>query len=80
MPKEDFDPIMEEVYATRRKISMQFGNDPSRYIAAIREEIARAKSLGMTYREYCLAQLEDKLPLCACEEAAEYDSKPKTDA
>lgn len=71
MRKEPFDPIMDEVYATRRKISKRYGNDPSRYIAAIHEELASAKALGMTYGEYCLAEVEGTLPLCAGEESTE---------
>lgn len=76
MRKEPFDPIMGEVYAKRRKFSERYGNDPSRYISAIREELAKAKALGMTYGEYCLAEVEGTLPLCACEEPAEFDANP----
>ena len=58
MRKEDPDPIMDEVFSTRRKISARYGNDPSRYIAAIREKATKAKSLGMSYLEYCLSLLD----------------------
>ena len=58
MRKEEADPIMDEVLSTRRNISARYGNDPSRYIAAIREKAAKAKSLGMSYLEYCLSQLD----------------------
>ena len=43
MRKEEPDPIMDEVVSTRRKISAQYGNDPSRYIAAIREKLRYSK-------------------------------------
>ena len=36
---------------------------------------ARAKALGMTYCEYCLAQLKGTVPLVACEDSNEYDAK-----
>ena len=38
----DDNPIMAEVYANRREISERFGNDPKRYISAIREMKRRA--------------------------------------
>lgn len=47
------DPIMEEVYATRREISERFGHDPARYIASIREMKRRAAEAGMTFLAYC---------------------------
>ena len=31
MHKPENDPIMDEVYANRREISLHFGNDPKRY-------------------------------------------------
>ena len=58
MRKEEPDPIMDEVVSTRRKISARYGNDPSLYIAALREKAAKAKSLGMSYLEYCLSVLD----------------------
>lgn len=58
MRNEEQDPILDEVVSTRRKISERFGNDPSRYIAAIRENAAKAKSLGMSYFEYCLSKID----------------------
>ena len=60
MRKEEPDPIMDEVFSTRRKISERYGNDPSRYIAAIREKAAKAKALGMSYLEYCLSCLDSQ--------------------
>lgn len=63
---------MEEIYAIRRMISEEYGHDIYRYAAAIREKDARAKALGMTYGEYCLAEVEGRLPLCAGEKPAEY--------
>ena len=73
MRNEEPDPIMDAVLATRRKISERYGYDPSLYISAVREKAAKAKSLGMSYVEYCLAELEYStsptladVP-CACE-------------
>ncbi len=65
---------MEEIYAIRRKISAEYDHDIHKIFDAVRKKSARAKALGMTYGEYCLAQLEGTLPLCACEEPAEYDA------
>jgi hypothetical protein len=53
MKIEEEDPIMEEVYATRRKISERFGNDPKRYIAGICEMKRRAAESGMSFLAYC---------------------------
>ncbi len=64
---------MEEIYAIRRMISEEYEHDVFRYGAAVREETARAKALGMTYGQYYLAKFEGTLPLCACEEPAEYN-------
>ena len=49
----DDNPIMAQVYANRREISERFGNDPKRYIAAIREVKRRAAEAGMTFLSYC---------------------------
>ena len=73
-----FNDPMEEIYAIRRIISEEYGHDVWRYGAAIRQKEARAKALGMTYGQYCLAEVEGTLPLCACEAPAEYDAKPQT--
>lgn len=47
------DPIMNEVYATRRKISARFGNDPKLYIESIREMNRNAAAAGMSFLAYC---------------------------
>lgn len=44
---------MEDVYATRRRISERCGNDPKRYISGIREMKCRAEEAGMTFLAYC---------------------------
>lgn len=69
MRKEETDPILDEVISTRRKISARHGNDPSRYIAAIREKANEAKSRGMSYLEYCLSLLDSP--------PADYSSSPE---
>ena len=66
---------MEEIYAIRRKISAQYDYDIDKICEASRRKEARAKALGMTYGEYCLAEVEGAIPLCACEDAAEYKAK-----
>ena len=53
MLKQENDPIMDEVYANRREISMRFGNDPARYIAYIREMKRRAREAGLSFFAYC---------------------------
>ena len=53
MKIKEEDPIMEEVYATRRKISERFGNDPKRYIAGICEMKRRAQEAGLSFFAYC---------------------------
>ena len=66
---------MEEIYAIRREISAENGHDIHKIFESVRRKDARAKALGMTYGEYCLAEVEGTLPLCACEDAAEYKAK-----
>ena len=39
MNKRDDNPVMDEVYATRKEISSRFDNDPKRYIEFICEMI-----------------------------------------
>ncbi len=70
-----FQDPMEELYAIRRQISIKFDHSIHKICEAVREKEARAKSLGMTYGEYCLAQLEGTLPLFAHEDAVSYDPK-----
>ena len=71
------DPIVAEVRNARRNISEFYGND----LRAIAEAAARGfpgfpetKALGMTYGEYCIAEVEGRLPLCAGEAPADYDA------
>ena len=56
MIKEE-DPILEEVYATRRKISGRCGNDPKRYMDGIRDIQRRATEAGMSFLAYCQAAI-----------------------
>ncbi|MBR0056629.1 MAG: hypothetical protein IJP66_04810 [Kiritimatiellae bacterium] len=67
---------LEELYAIRRRISTKYDYDIHKICEAGRRKDARAKAMGMTYGEYCLAEVEGRLPLCACEEPAEYDANP----
>lgn len=53
------DPIVSEVRRSRKAIFAQFGNDIRRLCAAIREREERARSLNMSYVDYCL-----KFPIC----------------
>ncbi len=64
MHKPENDPIMDEVYANRREISLHFGNDPKRYIAGIREMKRRAAEAGLSFLAYCksVAGTEEMLP------------------
>ena len=64
MHKPENDPIMDEVYANRREISLHFGNDPKRYIAGIREMKRRAAEVGLSFLAYCksVAGTEEMLP------------------
>ena len=39
------DSVMEEVYATRQRISARYGHDPDQYIAAIRNKTMAANDL-----------------------------------
>ena len=65
MRKQENDPIMDEVYANRREISMRFGNDPTRYIACIREMKHRAQEAGLSFLAYCKSVMgtEAMLPM-----------------
>ena len=64
MHNPENDPIMDEVYANRREISLHFGNDPKRYIAGIREMKRRAAEAGLSFLAYCksVAGTEEMLP------------------
>ena len=59
------DCLMEEVYATRRRISARFGNDPKRYIASVREMKRRAQEAGLSFLAYCKSVMgtEAMLPM-----------------
>ena len=48
------DPIVSEVRQSRKAIFARFGNDLHRLCAAIREREERARSMNMTYADYCL--------------------------
>ena len=54
------DAVMEEVYANRRELSGQHGNDAMRYIRTIRDEVATAAAKGMSYVDYCLSLIDGK--------------------
>ena len=72
------DPIVNEVRKARQTIAAFYDNNLQAIAEAASRGFsdfpndARAKALGMTYGEYCLAEVEGTLPLCACEDAAEY--------
>ena len=51
------DSVMEEVYATRQRISARYGHDPDQYIAAIRNKTAAANDLGISYLDYCVREV-----------------------
>ena len=53
MNKQDDNPVMDEVYTTRKEISNRFGNDPKRYIEFIREMKRNASSAGLSFLAYC---------------------------
>lgn len=75
-----FNDPMEEIYAIRRLISEKNDHDIHKLFESVRQKDARAKALGMTYGEYCLAEVEGRLPLCACEEPAEYKAGAPSDS
>ena len=51
------DSVMEEVYATRQRISARYGHDPDQYIAAIRNKTVAANDLGISYLDYCVREV-----------------------
>lgn len=57
MKIKEEDPMLEEVYATRRKISERCGNDPKRYMAGIRDIQRRATEAGLSFLAYCQAAI-----------------------
>lgn len=54
------DPIMDEIYAIRHEISAASGHDVSAYFNLVQKEKREAASLGMTYFDYCFAQLNKR--------------------
>ena len=57
MKIKEEDQMLEEVYATRRKISERCGNDPKRYMAGIRDIQRRATEAGLSFLAYCQAAI-----------------------
>jgi len=53
------DNVMEEVYATRRRISARCGNDPQMYIELIRNEDSMSKKAGLSFADYCLNRIAE---------------------
>ena len=51
------DPIMEEVYEVRRRISTTCGHNPDVYSDLVRREQSAAREAGVSYLQYCLGQL-----------------------
>ena len=47
------DPVVEEVRSARRARFSSFGNDLDRYCAKLRESAEKAKSMGVSFVEYC---------------------------
>ena len=44
-----YDPVMEEIYAIRRRISERYGHDIHRYVAAMRELHKNDEAKGIKY-------------------------------
>lgn len=44
-----YDPVLEEIYAIRRKISERYGHDIHRYVAAMRELHKDDEANGIKY-------------------------------
>jgi len=44
-----YDPVLEEIYAIRRKISERYGHDIHRYVAAMRELHKDDEAKGIKY-------------------------------
>ena len=44
-----YDPVLEEIYAIRRKISERYGYDIHRYVAAMRELHKDDEATGIKY-------------------------------
>lgn len=52
------DPIMDEVYAVRRKISERYGHDIHRLFEAMRQRKARDEANGIHYVKLPIARRE----------------------
>lgn len=61
------DRIMDEVYATRQRISSSYGHNVGRYLDGLKEIRERAMAAGMTFAEYCL-----KFPLAQADSCASH--------
>ncbi len=78
-----FDDPMEELYAIRRQISEQHGNDVHKVFVAACEHQQAEEERGVRYIRLPIIRwgkaqrgFEGTLPLCACEEPApDYDAE-----
>ena len=62
-----YEDPMEELYAIRRQISTEYNHDIHKLCEALREKEAHAKSMGMSFFEYCFSDEDAPEPLMACE-------------
>ena len=51
------DPIMDEVYAARRKISERYGHDIHRLFEAMRQRKAKDEANGISYARLPIARV-----------------------
>ena len=52
------DPVMDEVYAVRRKISERYGHDVHRLFEAMRQRKAKDEAKGIRYVELPIVRRE----------------------
>ena len=52
-----YDPVLEEIYAIRRKISERYGHDIHRYVAAMRERHKDDEAKGIKYVRLPIARV-----------------------
>ena len=52
-----YDPIMEEIYAVRRRISARYGHDIHRYIEAMRAKQREEEAKGRKYVRLPIARV-----------------------
>ncbi len=52
-----YDPVLEEIYAIRRKISERYGHDIHRYIEAMRELHKDDEAKGIKYVRLPIARV-----------------------